>query len=347
MIDNVRQDAVTTSFTSKLEKFARDLVFNADGQPDLWIIDDSLHQLHLMLVPMLKSHLENIPIDRIEMTSAKYDIVLEDLLFSGTDILPDHLEFKFQNRVKVNLQDIEQDVSTHNLKLTVDKIKPTLHNLKFYYKKKTGFPKIEDYGIVDVVFKGDGMALTLLWELLSSKGQPPTIQLVSTKCTIHSLGIHFVKEKTKHDIIDRLFVRLLNSTIKKRIANAVAEYIQMRVTQIDNQINQFFITRPIEKLKMKADAALKQFTKKFPIVSTAEASKTTTTGGHLSQIPLKEPVTVKATTNVTTVPTEIETTESIKLSDEKLLTSVEPELTTKMKATTQRVEEQLVQPKST
>jgi len=27
MIDNVRQDAVTTSFTSKLEKFARDLVF--------------------------------------------------------------------------------------------------------------------------------------------------------------------------------------------------------------------------------------------------------------------------------------------------------------------------------
>jgi len=241
-----------------MEQFARDFAFNEDGKPDLWVIDDSLHQLRLMLVPMLRSHLENIPIDRIEMTSHKFDVVVEDLVFSGADVLPDHLELKIKNKMRVNLQEAEHDKTTHKLKLTVDHIKPTLHNLKFYYKKKTGFPKMEDYGVVDVALRGEGMKIKVVWKLISKRGQPASVQLVSTKCIIDTLAVHFVKEKTKHDIIDRIFVRLLNNTIRRRIANAVAEYLQLKVTQVDQQINNFFLNRPLDQLKEKADAALKR-----------------------------------------------------------------------------------------
>lgn len=257
LLDNIRKDSTTTEFTSKLEKFARDFAFNEQGKPDLWVIDDSLHQLRLMLVPMLKTHLENIPIDRIEMTSHKFDAVIEDLLFSGADVLPDHLELKIKNKMRVSLQEAERDTTSHKLKLTVDRIKPTLHNLKFYYKKKTGFPKMEDYGVADVALKGEGMSIKIIWKLISKPGQPARVQLISTKCTIDTLSVHFVKEKTKHDLLDRIFVKLLNGTIRRRIASAVAEYLQVKVTEVDLQINKFFEHHPINRLKARADSAFK------------------------------------------------------------------------------------------
>jgi hypothetical protein len=257
LLDAIRKDSTTTDFTSKLEKFARDFVFNEEGKPDLWVIDDSLHQLRLMLVPMLRTNLENIPIDRIEMTSHKYDAVIEDLVFSGADILPDHLELKIKNKMRVSLQEAERDSTSHKLKLTVDKIKPTLHNLKFYYKKKTGFPKMEDYGVADVALKGEGMSIKIVWKLFSKPGQPPRVQLISTKCTIDTLAVHFVKEKTKHDLIDRIFVKLMNGTIRRRIAGAIAEYLQVKVTEVDMQINRFFEHHPLDRLKGRADTALK------------------------------------------------------------------------------------------
>jgi hypothetical protein len=260
LLDNIRNDAVASDFTQKMQKFLKDFSFNPQGRPDLWVIDESLHQLRLILIPMLRAHLENIPIDKIELISKKYNVILEDLVFSGADILPDNLELKLRNKMKLNLQEAEKDVQTHKLKLTVTHIKPTVKNLKFYYKKKHGFPKMEDYGVADVALTGEGMSIKILWKLISKRGMPTRVELDTTKCSIGGLRIHFIKEKTKHDLLDRIFVKFLNNTIKRKIANAVAEYLQLKVTEVDLQINQFFANRPFQSLKGK-DVSYEEFTK--------------------------------------------------------------------------------------
>lgn len=71
------------------------------------------------LLTLYRANLENIPIDRIEMSSRKYDFVVEDIVFHGQDLLPDHLLLKIRNVVDLNLKDAQTDQTTHKLKLVV------------------------------------------------------------------------------------------------------------------------------------------------------------------------------------------------------------------------------------
>jgi len=120
---------------------------------------------------------------------------------------------------------------------------------------------MEDYGVADVALTGEGMSIKILWKLISKRGMPTRVELDTTKCAIGGLQIHFIKEKTKHDLLDRIFVKFLNNSIKRKIANAVADYLQLKVTEVDKQINQFFVNRPFDLLKGKTDVSYEEFTK--------------------------------------------------------------------------------------
>lgn len=58
---------------------------------------------------------------------------------------------------------------------------------------------MEDYGVADVAFTGEGMSIKILWKLLSNRGTPARVELDTVKCIIGGLQIHFIKEKTKHE----------------------------------------------------------------------------------------------------------------------------------------------------
>jgi len=166
------------------------------------------------------------------------------------------------------------------------------------------------------------MKIKVVWKLISKRGQPASVQLVSTKCVIDTLVVHFVKEKTKHDIIDRIFVKLLNNTIRRRIANAVAEYLQLKVTQVDEQINQFFLNRPLDQLKEKADAALKRS------METRE-SKRSLEGGSSAEIPVSSRLPASSTKPYSTSSTEEPLTRPATVTESRA-----PVLTEQVKKTT-------------
>lgn len=71
---------------------------------------ESLDSLKKLLIPIMLEHLQNVPIPRIEGVSGKYDYVIDDLLFSGYDILPDHVSIKIKSDLQVHLKDL----STHD-----------------------------------------------------------------------------------------------------------------------------------------------------------------------------------------------------------------------------------------
>lgn len=62
-------------------------------------------------------------------------------------------------------------------------------------------------------------------------------------------------------LLDRIFVKFLNLPIRRKIANAVADYLQIKVTEVDQQINQFFINRPFDILKGKTGIVQEELTK--------------------------------------------------------------------------------------
>jgi len=164
------------------------------------------------------------------------------------------LQFKLKNLVLMNLQGAEFDKIEHKLHLAIDHITPVINNMRFYYKKKTGF-KIADHGLANIAFRGNGMAIHVNWNLLSTRDLPIQVNLNSVRVMIDSIYLHF--DSVKHGMLYKLVNLFFLNTIKRRIADALAGILQTRITQLDNTINQFLATQPMLKIKERADTMLK------------------------------------------------------------------------------------------
>jgi len=255
MLDNVRKDTHYSDFTNKFSIFIRDFALNSEGRPDLWVIDDSFRQFKMLMMPLLHAHLENIPIDRIEMASPNYDFVVEDLIFHAADVLPNHITLKLENEADLDLQNMGMDYTVHSLKLRITHIMPVINNLRFYYKKKVGFPKLQDWGNASFALRGSGLSLQIHWKLLSMRGLPPKLELNTVRCSIDDLYLKF--SDVKHPILDRLLTGMFTKAIKKRLAAAITNMLQTKITQWDDKINVYLASRPFDRVKDSLDSTLK------------------------------------------------------------------------------------------
>lgn len=117
LINNIREDEQTRKFQRNLEKFMRDFALDSHGRPDLWVIDHSLHQLKNILLPVIKEYLEHIPVDSIEISNPRMDVKIENLVFSGANLLPEHMEFKIKSDTEITTKEMAVDYSRTKLKL--------------------------------------------------------------------------------------------------------------------------------------------------------------------------------------------------------------------------------------
>jgi len=268
MLNNISNDSTTKDFGDKLQKLARDFALNAQGYPDLFVMEESMTQLQHMVVPLFRNLLANIPINRVEVLGETYDAKLENILIDANTFLPEKIEFRMLNASHIDLKHSERDLLKHQILLQVDNIKPVFKDLKFYYKRKS-FPKIEDYGMADVAFGGEGALLRVIWTIEKRGHQLPKAILTEVKCDIDKLNIHVNTEVTKHDILDTIMAPIVSSSLKSRIADMIEGYIRDKLNETNNDINQWLHTPSTSsQWKMKADQALKQaFQRQQPTVT--------------------------------------------------------------------------------
>jgi hypothetical protein len=257
LINAVKHDSSALEWRGRLEKLFRDLLFNQHGEPDLFVLEDSVHQLRNLIVPLFKQLLANITIKRIDVMSDTYDLRVEDILFDVTTFLPQHLDFRMLNATHKDLKNEFMDVTKHQLLLQVDNIKPEFRHLKFYYRRKS-FPTIEDYGVADLALTGEGAKIAVLWAVHQSGHFPPVAKLMDVLCEIDKLNIHIVGEATKHSWFDKAAAPLVSGIIKNRLESTIEDYLKAKLELINSDINEFFLSKPTEKMVMKMDQAMKQ-----------------------------------------------------------------------------------------
>jgi hypothetical protein len=257
LLDKIRTDSTSQEWTSKFEQFGKDLLFNAQGEPDIFVLENSIYQLKNMMIPLFKRTLENIPIKRIDVSTDTYDVRVEDILFDATTFAPEHLDFKLLNVSHLDFKDERKDVVRHQMQLRVDHIKPVFKNLKFYYLRKS-FPKIEDYGVADLALTGDGGTINVIWTVESRGNSQPVAILSLVECTIDKLNIHIVGEATKHDWLDAILAPLISSRIKKSIASTLEDYFKDKLNDANDRLNEWLSSRPWYQAKLKADEKLKE-----------------------------------------------------------------------------------------
>jgi len=264
MLDTVKRDSTSQEFQMRLEQFTKDFALNKEGKPDVWVLGNSVDQLRIIMGPILRTFLENIPIDRVDILGPNYDVTIKDLKISGADIMPNQMDFRLDNKIHLDLKKGESNIARTRFVAIIREIKPKFHNVKFHYIRKS-FPKIEDFGVANLLFTGDGASIKLVWELRSEPGKPTYAVLLENRCKIDSISIEINSSQTKHSLLDRFFAVILQQRIKYEIAAGIEDYINKNIQPLNEQINTFFGQNPWEVLKLKATQQISEGLKSLQI----------------------------------------------------------------------------------
>ena len=92
---------------------------------------------------MCLSQVGYVPIPRIEYTDDSLDIVIENLALSGRNLFPNIVSVEAHNFIKFSPYNAIKDDSSHDFTLTFAQIQADMKDVAFYFRKKTGLPKVE------------------------------------------------------------------------------------------------------------------------------------------------------------------------------------------------------------
>lgn len=93
---------------------------------------------------------------------------------------------------------MDEDADRHEIIITLSQMQADMRDVAFYFKKKSGIPKLSDSGLADVVVGGDGVGVTI--HLSSTKNDPTSFfNVKNVHVTIDSLK--FSIRDSKHDLL--------------------------------------------------------------------------------------------------------------------------------------------------
>jgi len=258
-LNSIKKDSTLNEFQASVQQFAKDFGLSGpSGKPDLLKMTTGIDQLRLLIVPVLRKMLENIPLARIEIYNPSYEMALDDIYLNGTDVLPEHFQMQFDNKLDADLR-LQGNPTTNKTRLWIEVsgIKPQFKHFSFAYRRKT-FPALEDRGTANLFFKGKGMKVVASWEVDSESGKQPNAFIRNCKCTIDSVDIQIL-EAEKHSFFDKMAATMMQSTVKRKLSAAIEELLWANMGPINDQINQFFKERPVETLFLKATSVQSPF----------------------------------------------------------------------------------------
>ena len=102
-----------------------------------------------------------VPIPRIEYTDDQLDLVIENLTFQGRNIFPNVVSMNASNFIKFSPYNTIGDEAHHEFTFTFGQIQADMRDVAFYFRKKSGFPKLTDQGLADVLLGGQGLTVRI------------------------------------------------------------------------------------------------------------------------------------------------------------------------------------------
>lgn len=229
-LKNVIDDPLNERLMSNWTRLIQDLLFNSEGalswKPELWA--DIRH----VILPQLIDKAGYIPIPRAEYTDQSWDFVVENMALSGQNLFPNIVTIEARNYVKFSPHAGISDQTQHNFTIKLSQIQTDLRDVRFYFNKKTGFPKVKDSGIADVLIGGNGITTTI--HLLGAeKGSGSVFNVKNVKVNIDQLK--FSIRDSKHDKLYR-FLRIFTKLVKTQVQRAVQDGIISALVLIDQQL---------------------------------------------------------------------------------------------------------------
>lgn len=225
------EDPLNKRFGDDWARFTHDLLFDREGslkfKPDLWM------DIRKVIVPSIVDRVGHVPIPRVEYTDDSLDLVVENLTLQGRNLFPNIVELDASNSMKFSPYNDTSDSGRHEFKLTLKQIQADMRDVAFYYRKKTGIPKLADSGLADVLLGGGGLTVTV--DLASAdKDKSSIFKVRSVRVKVHSLK--FSIHGSKRDYLYKTLRPIATVLIKRQIQKAVADAIKTGLEYVDGQL---------------------------------------------------------------------------------------------------------------
>jgi Family of unknown function (DUF5923)/Protein of unknown function (DUF4449) len=176
-------------------------------------------------------------------------LVVENLTLQGRNLFPNIVSIEAHNFMKFSPYNTIDDVNHHELTLTFGHIQADMRDVAFYFRKKSGIPKLSDSGVADVLLGGQGLTVRRL-------GSLPVFVLIASQATVHLVSadkdkssvfivkavrvkvdtLKFSIRDSKHDILYKTLRPLATALIKRQIQKAVADAITTGMEYVDGQL---------------------------------------------------------------------------------------------------------------
>ncbi|KAJ3798154.1 hypothetical protein GGU11DRAFT_682172 [Lentinula aff. detonsa] len=215
-VGGIGSDPLNRQFGTDIQRLTKDLLFDSDGKltfkPELW------NDVRTTIIPGLIQRIGVIPIPRIEYTDDSLDLVLENLTMSAQNLFPNLVEVEVRNWARFGTS---KDIATnkHSLHLHLSQIQTDMRDVAFYFRKKSGLPKLKDSGVADVLLGGDGLSATIH---LESSSDPTTLYDIKN-IAVKVDTLKFAIRDSKHDLLYKTLRPLATGLIKKQVQKAVAD----------------------------------------------------------------------------------------------------------------------------
>ncbi|KAF9488921.1 hypothetical protein BDN71DRAFT_1456787 [Pleurotus eryngii] len=224
-------DPLNKRFGEDWARLTKDLLFDSEGslkfKPQLW------NDIRKVIVPTLVDKVGYVPIPRIEYTDENLDLVVENLTLSGRNLFPNVVSFEAHNFVKFSPYNAIRDESHHEFTLTLGQIQADMRDVAFYFRKKSGIPKLMDSGLADVVLGGNGLTASI--HLASAdKDKSSVFKVKNVHVKVDTLK--FSIRDSKHDFLYKTLKPLATGLVKKQIQKAVADAITTGMEYVDGQL---------------------------------------------------------------------------------------------------------------
>jgi len=149
------------------------------------------------------------------------------------DLLPDQLHLTVKNDMDINVANASAEEVRGKLILTAANIKPSLTNVKFWFKRN-GLVSIEDSGKADVHLTGEGATITIRldMDMNEMKASKKIFRVTDVFCVIDNLKI-MVVEAEKHETLLSWLAPIISSRVKSVLEERIVISLRDSIERIE------------------------------------------------------------------------------------------------------------------
>lgn len=232
-------DPLNQRFGEDWKRLTKDLLFDSEG--NLSYKPRLLNDIRRVILPSVISNIGYVPIPRAEYSDDKIDLVIENLVLQGANLAPNVVEIASNNHFKFSPYDNIPDSQHHVITLGFSQIQADLRDVIFQFRRKSGWPKLKDAGVADVLIGGKGISVKVTLETNNRRDSTFSVKTIDTEIDTLKFSIR----DSHHDLLYKFIKTTATGLIKKAIQAAMQvalrtalEHIDEQVTEVRNRMDQ-------------------------------------------------------------------------------------------------------------